>query len=61
VVENVKTETGARTMALNPKTHIVYLSDANVEMLPPAEGASKSARPRRRVLPGTFGLLEFGR
>ncbi|MBV9768512.1 MAG: YncE family protein [Bryobacterales bacterium] len=61
VVENVKTETGARTMALNPKTHIVYLSDAKVEMLPPAEGASKSARPRRRVLPGTFGLLEFGR
>ena len=61
VVENVKTETGARTMALDPKTHIVYLSDANVEMLPPAEGASKSARPRRRVLPGTFGLLEFGR
>jgi DNA-binding beta-propeller fold protein YncE len=60
VVENVKTEPGARTMALDPKTHTVFLSVAQVEMLPPAEGDAK-ARPRRRVQPGTFGLLEFGR
>src|ERR1700733_11407818 len=60
VVENVKTEKGARTMALNPKTHTVYLALAQVEMLPPAEGDPK-ARPRRKVQPGTFGLLEFGR
>jgi hypothetical protein len=60
VVENVKTEKGARTMALDPKTHIVYLALAQVEMLPPAEGDAK-ARPRRKVQPGTFGLLEFGR
>ena len=60
VVENVKTEKGARTMALDPKTHTVYLALAQVEMLPPAEGDAKG-RPRRKVLPGTFGLLEFGR
>jgi len=60
VVENVKTEKGARTMALDTKTHKVYLALAQVEMQPPAEGDAK-ARPRRRVLPGTFGLLEFGR
>ncbi len=60
VVENVKTEKGARTMALNPKTHTVYLALAQVEMLPPAEGDAKG-RPRRKVQPGTFGLLEFGR
>jgi DNA-binding beta-propeller fold protein YncE len=60
VVENVKTEKGARTMALNPKTHTVYLALAQVEMLPPADGDAKG-RPRRKVQPGTFGLLEFGR
>jgi DNA-binding beta-propeller fold protein YncE len=60
VVENVKTQTSARTMALDPKTHNVYLSVAQVEMLPPAEGDTKG-RPRRRVVPGSFGLLEFGR
>lgn len=60
VVENVKTEKGARTMALDPKTHMVYLALAQVEMLPPVEGDAKG-RPRRKVVPGTFGLLEFGR
>ena len=60
VVENVTTEKGARTMALDPKTHTVYLAVAEVEMLPPAAGDAKG-RPRRKVQPGTFGLLEFGR
>ncbi len=60
VVENVKTEKGARTMALDPKTHTVYLALAQVEMLPPADGDAKG-RPRRKVLPGTFGLLEYGK
>ncbi len=60
VVENVTTAKGARTMALDPKTHTVYLALAEVEMLPPAEGDAKG-RPRRKVTPGTFGLLEFGR
>ena len=60
VVENVKTEKGARTMALDTKTHMVYLALAQVEMLPPAEGDAKG-RPRRKVQPGTFGLLQFGR
>jgi DNA-binding beta-propeller fold protein YncE len=60
VVENVKTEKAARTMALDPKTHNIYLAVAEVEMLPPAAGDAKG-RPRRKVTPGTFGLLEFGR
>ncbi len=59
VVENVKTEQGARTMALDSKTHMVFLALAQVQMLPPADGSK--GRPRRRVQPGTFGLLEFGR
>jgi len=60
VVENVKTEKGARTMALDPKTHMVYLALAQVEMIPPPAGDAK-AQPRRKVVPGTFSLLEFGR
>lgn len=60
VVENVTTEKGARTMALDTKTHTVFLALAQYETLPPAEGQTKG-RPRRKVLPGTFGLLEFGR
>jgi hypothetical protein len=60
VVENVPTAKGARTMALDPKTHSVYLALAEVQMLPPAEGDAKG-RPRRKVVPGTFGLLEFGK
>lgn len=60
VVENVPTEKGARTMALDTKTHQVFLSLAQFETLPPAEGQTKG-RPRRKILPGTFGLLEFGR
>lgn len=60
VVENVMTEKGARTMALDPKTHTVYLALAQTETLPPADGNTKG-RPRRKVLPGSFSLLEFGR
>jgi hypothetical protein len=60
VVENVKTQAGARTMALDPKTHTVYLALAQTETLPPAEGDAK-ARPRRKVVPGSFGLLEFSK
>jgi DNA-binding beta-propeller fold protein YncE len=60
VVENVKTEKGARTMALDRQTHNLYLAVAQVEMLPPPAGDAK-ARPRRKITPGSFGLLEFVR
>ncbi len=60
VVENVKTEKGARTMALDRETHNIYLAVAQVEILPPAAGDAKG-RPRRKMTPGTFGLLEFVR
>jgi DNA-binding beta-propeller fold protein YncE len=60
VVENVTTQKGARTMALDTRTHNLYLSVAEVEMLPPASGDAKG-RPRRKVTPGSFGLLVFVR
>jgi DNA-binding beta-propeller fold protein YncE len=64
VVENVKTHAGARTMALDTKTHNVYLAVAEYEAVPtpPAGADGKAAkRPQRKMVPGSFGLLEFGK
>ena len=57
VVQNVATQRGARTMALDPKNHRAYLVTAEFEEAPPAEGQQ---RPRRTMKPGTFTLLVFG-
>lgn len=58
VVENVKTQTGARTMALDPKTHKVFLSVGKYEPTPaPSAGAPRS---RRTMVPGNFSVLVFG-
>ncbi|HYL75682.1 MAG TPA: YncE family protein [Bryobacteraceae bacterium] len=59
LVENVKTQRGARTMALDTKTHNVYLSIAEFEPAPPPAADGKRVRPK--MVPGTFGLLEFGK
>lgn len=59
VVEDVKTQARARTMALDPKTHEVFLVTADfAPMTPPAPG-----QPRRfpDVVPGSFVVLVFGR
>ncbi|MGH9584288.1 MAG: YncE family protein [Bryobacteraceae bacterium] len=53
-VENVLTERGARTMALDTKTHRVYLSDAR--FAPPPAGQT-GTHHRRAIVPGTFKLL----
>jgi YVTN family beta-propeller protein len=57
VTQNVATQRGARTMALNPKSHDVYLVSADFEEVAAAEGRE---RPRRTIKPGTFTLLVFG-
>jgi len=68
VVEQVKTTPRARTMALDTKTHHVFLSIADFEPAPPANppaenkgGEKGQQRPRMRVVSGTFGLLEYGK
>ena len=64
VVENVKTAARARTMAVDTKTHNVYLPIAEFEAPPaaPAPADGKPAqRPRPRVVPGSFALLEYGK
>ncbi len=55
VVENAQTERGARTMALDLRTHTVYLSDAEFGPAPAATAANP--RPRPHMVPGTFKLL----
>ncbi len=54
VAQNAQTQRGARTMALNPNSHEIYLVTAEFEEQPPAEGQT---RPRRTMKPGSFTLL----
>jgi len=58
LLETVKTQPGARTMALDRKTGRVYLSAAKLGRVPPA--TKEVPRPRAPMLPGTFGVLVFG-
>jgi len=58
VVQNASTQRGARTMAVNPDNHEVYLVTAEFDEAPPAEGQT---RPRRTMKPGTFTLLVMGK
>ena len=52
VAGTVPTARGARTMALDPKTHKIYLATA--ELGPPAEG-----QKRPSIKPGTFFVLVY--
>ncbi len=52
--ETVQTEYGAKTMALDPKTHDIYVTTADFN---PPSGAKK----RREPVPGTFRLLIYSR
>ena len=54
VAQNATTQTRARTMALNPSNHEVYLVTAEFEDAPPA---ANGQRTRPNMKPGTFTLL----
>jgi DNA-binding beta-propeller fold protein YncE len=58
LIKTVKTQPGARTMALDRKTGRAYLSFAKLGPVPPA--TKEVPRPRAPMLPGTFGVLVFG-
>ena len=55
IVENVKTQRGARTMALDLKTHNVLLPVA--ELGPPPAPTADRPHPYPSILPGTFAIL----
>lgn len=59
VAEDVATQRGARTMALDPKTHEVYLVTADFGAPPAA--TPENPRPRPAIVPNSFVVLVFGR
>jgi len=59
LMEDVPTQQGARTMALDPKTHEVYLVTAKFG--PPPAPTAERPHPRGPVLPDTFVVLVFGK
>lgn len=58
-VETVKTEYGAKTLQLDPKTHKVFLSTSDFN--PPAAPTEKQPHPLATAKPGNFRVLVYGR
>lgn len=53
VVQTLQTQAGSRTMALDPKTHRIYLAAAKYD-------APTAGQRRGRMLPDSFEILVFG-
>jgi YVTN family beta-propeller protein len=62
VVQTLMTERGARTMAVDPATHRIYLAAAKYEAPPaaPADGAPAPGRGRPAMVPNSMRLLVYG-
>lgn len=58
-VENVPTERGARTMAIDTKTQRIYLPTA--EFGPAPAATEQQPRPRPSIVPDTFHVLVVGK
>ncbi len=59
VAENVPTQPGARTMALDTKTHNVYVVTAKFG--PPPAPTMDNPHPRRTIMPDSFVVLVVGK
>jgi YVTN family beta-propeller protein len=57
-VQTLKTAQGSRTMALDPRTHRIYLAAANFG--PPAQPGATGAPGRPQAIPETFRVLVYG-
>lgn len=55
LVDTVTTEVGARTMAVDSKTHRLFLPSADYE--PAAKPTKETPNPRRKMVPGSFRVL----
>lgn len=55
LVQTVQTEPGARTMAVDAKTHRVFLPSA--DFIPPPAASADNPKPRRSMVPGSFRVL----
>jgi len=58
-VQTIKTAYGAKTMALDPKTHNIYLSTSDFD--PPPPPTERQPRPLPRAKQGNFRVLVYGR
>ncbi len=58
-VEEVKTEYGAKTLQVDPKTHNVFLTTSDFN--PPAAPTETQPRPLATAKPGNFHVLVYGR
>jgi hypothetical protein len=59
VAENVPTQAGARTLALDSRTHNVFVVTAKFG--PPPAATADNPHPRRTILPDTFVVLVLGK
>ena len=57
VVQTLETARGARTMALDTRTHALFLATADFEPQPDPQPGEPRRRPR--ILPGTFRILVY--
>lgn len=57
LVQTVKTEPGARTMAVDEKTHRAFLPSTDFSPAPPPSAANP--KPRQAMVPGSFRVLVF--
>ena len=58
VVQTLQTQRGARTMALDPETHRIYLPTAEFQQAPSPSPGSSPGRPT--IVPNTMKLLVYG-
>ncbi|MEO5931363.1 MAG: YncE family protein, partial [Candidatus Kapaibacterium sp.] len=58
VIDNVATQRGARTMALDPITHHLFLPTARFD---PAPVTATEPHPRPKIVSGSFMVLEYAR
>ncbi len=59
VAENVPTQQGARTLALDSKTHDVYVVTAKFGPVP--DPTADNPHPRRSIMPDSFVVLVVGK
>ncbi len=55
--EVIKSHDGSKTMALDLKTHQIFVPSGDVKFLPPEKAGGN---PKKIVVPGTFAILVFG-
>ena len=58
VAKTIKTQVSAKTIAMDPDTHRLYLSAATPDAAPAAKSATKGAA--RRYVPGSFVVFVVG-